>query len=121
MASWLGPKGEQKQKASDGPEVQLLPEEDSETIHIFTVASGHLYERLQKIMVLSALRQTKYAFWSLLIMLHSCMQDRDQCLKWSALRRCLGSSLRILAYLLPWTPTPRNAAARTSLMLQCCF
>ena len=59
MASWLGPKGEQKQKAPDRHETQLLPDDDPETIHIFTVASGHLYERLQKIMVLSALRQTK--------------------------------------------------------------
>ena len=37
----------------------LSPEEDSDTIHIFTVASGHMYERLQKIMVLSVLRHTR--------------------------------------------------------------
>jgi UDP-glucose:glycoprotein glucosyltransferase len=30
-----------------------------ETINIFTVASGHMYERLQKIMMLSVLRRTK--------------------------------------------------------------
>ena len=35
------------------------PEDDPDTIHIFTVASGHMYERLQKIMVLSVLRQTR--------------------------------------------------------------
>ena len=34
-------------------------EDDPHTIHIFTVASGHMYERLQKIMVLSVLRKTK--------------------------------------------------------------
>ena len=38
---------------------QLSPEDDPHTIHIFTVASGHMYERLQKIMVLSVLRNTK--------------------------------------------------------------
>ena len=37
----------------------LSPEEDPDTIHIFTVASGHMYERLQKIMVLSVLRHTR--------------------------------------------------------------
>ena len=30
-----------------------------ETINIFTVASGHMYERLQKIMMLSVLRRTQ--------------------------------------------------------------
>jgi UDP-glucose:glycoprotein glucosyltransferase len=39
--------------------------EDDDTIHVFTVASGHMYERLQKIMVLSALKRTKshLKFW----------------------------------------------------------
>lgn len=38
---------------------------DNETIHVFTVASGHMYERLQKIMILSALKRTKnrLKFW----------------------------------------------------------
>ena len=40
---------------------KLSPEDDPDTIHIFTVASGHMYERLQKIMVLSVLRTTKCA------------------------------------------------------------
>ena len=57
MTSWLGQKG--GQKGAGMGEVQLSPEDDPETIHVFTVASGHLYERLQKIMVLSALSQTK--------------------------------------------------------------
>ena len=34
-------------------------------MHIFSVASGHMYERLQKIMMLSVLRHTsaKVKFW----------------------------------------------------------
>ena len=39
---------------------KLSPEDDPDTIHIFTVASGHMYERLQKIMVLSVLRTTRW-------------------------------------------------------------
>lgn len=37
----------------------------SETIHIFAVASGHLYERLMKIMVLSIIKRTDrpVKFW----------------------------------------------------------
>ncbi|DBA75355.1 TPA: hypothetical protein ACH3X1_010624 [Trebouxia sp. C0004] len=44
---------------------QLSPEEDPDTIHIFSVASGHMYERLQKIMILSVIRTTKnpVKFW----------------------------------------------------------
>lgn len=30
-----------------------------DTINVFTVASGHMYERLQNIMILSVLRHTK--------------------------------------------------------------
>lgn len=39
--------------------------EDNSKIHIFSVASGHLYERFLKIMVLSVLRNTKTPakFW----------------------------------------------------------
>ncbi|KAL4530836.1 hypothetical protein Ndes2526B_g09184 [Nannochloris sp. 'desiccata'] len=38
---------------------------DDDTIHVFTVASGHMYERLQKIMILSAIKRTKnrVKFW----------------------------------------------------------
>eukprot|EP00891_Asterochloris_glomerata_P001730 jgi/Astpho2/1730/e_gw1.00032.131.1_t len=41
------------------------PEDDPETIHIFTVASGHMYERLQKIMILSVMKNTRHRvkFW----------------------------------------------------------
>jgi UDP-glucose:glycoprotein glucosyltransferase len=40
-------------------------DDDDETIHVFTVASGHMYERLQKIMILSAIKRTKnrVKFW----------------------------------------------------------
>lgn len=38
----------------------LSPEDDPDTIHIFSVASGHMYERLQKIMILSVIRNTRY-------------------------------------------------------------
>jgi hypothetical protein len=40
-------------------------EEADDRVHVFTVASGHMYERLQKIMVLSVLRNTKCAALSL--------------------------------------------------------
>ncbi len=38
---------------------------DDDTIHVFTVASGHMYERLQKIMILSATKRSsrKMKFW----------------------------------------------------------
>lgn len=42
-------------------------EEDTETINIFSVASGHLYERLLRIMMVSAMKHTKspVKFWFL--------------------------------------------------------
>ena len=55
VSSWFG-------GSKDGgrqPGTELSPEDDPETIHIFTIASGHMYERLQKIMILSLLRNTK--------------------------------------------------------------
>ena len=41
-----------------GSELAEADAED-ERLHIFTVASGHMYERLQKIMILSVIRNTK--------------------------------------------------------------
>ncbi|EFN52002.1 hypothetical protein CHLNCDRAFT_59065 [Chlorella variabilis] len=40
-------------------------EGERETIHVFTVASGHMYERLQKIMILSVIKRTpaRVKFW----------------------------------------------------------
>jgi UDP-glucose:glycoprotein glucosyltransferase len=32
---------------------------ESNVINVFTVASGHMYERLQKIMILSVIKNTK--------------------------------------------------------------
>jgi len=32
---------------------------ESDVINVFTVASGHMYERLQKIMILSVINNTK--------------------------------------------------------------
>lgn len=32
---------------------------EGDVVNIFTIASGHMYERLQKIMILSVLRHTK--------------------------------------------------------------
>ena len=43
----------------------MSPEDDQDTIHIFSVASGHMYERLQKIMILSVIRNTRYLHSSL--------------------------------------------------------
>ena len=54
MSSWLG-KSSVVQMAAGA---NLTAEEDPECIHIFTVASGLMYERLQKIMVMSVLRST---------------------------------------------------------------
>lgn len=34
--------------------------EGKEPLNIFTIASGHMYERLQKIMILSVIKNTKY-------------------------------------------------------------
>ncbi|XP_053954514.1 UDP-glucose:glycoprotein glucosyltransferase [Anastrepha ludens] len=53
-----------------GPTVSTNSEngaDDSETINIFSVASGHLYERLMRIMMLSVLKHTKspVKFWFL--------------------------------------------------------
>jgi len=44
---------------------QLREHNTSEVVNIFTVASGHMYERLQKIMILSVLRHTTspVKFW----------------------------------------------------------
>lgn len=36
-------------------------EHKDEPLNIFTIASGHMYERLQKIMILSVIKNTKYA------------------------------------------------------------
>lgn len=35
---------------------------EDERVHVFTIASGHMYERLQKIMILSVIRSTKCAY-----------------------------------------------------------
>ena len=50
---------------------------DNETIHVFTVASGHMYERLQKIMILSALKRTKnkLKFWFIKNYMSPAMKD----------------------------------------------
>lgn len=55
VSSWLSPGGKSRGEGAGG----LSAEDDPECIHIFTVASGHMYERLQKIMILSVLRTTK--------------------------------------------------------------
>jgi hypothetical protein len=55
MSSWLGKPPARLVAAG----TNLTAEEDPECVHIFTVASGLMYERLQKIMVLSVLRNTK--------------------------------------------------------------
>jgi hypothetical protein len=45
--------------------VAVTSPKSNETIHIFAVASGHLYERLMKIMVLSIIKRTDrpVKFW----------------------------------------------------------
>ncbi|KAK9830935.1 hypothetical protein WJX81_007880 [Elliptochloris bilobata] len=67
MTSWLAPgqaaAGVQADGGTGPP--RLSAEEDPDAVHIFTIASGHMYERLQKIMILSVLRNTKSRtkFW----------------------------------------------------------
>ena len=45
--------------------VDMVPSVEGDVINIFSIASGHMYERLQKIMMLSVLRNTKQRvkFW----------------------------------------------------------
>lgn len=64
VSSWLAPSGAASARSGGGQAAGsdvISAEEDPNAIHIFTVASGHMYERLQKIMVLSVLRTTKCA------------------------------------------------------------
>ena len=44
-----------------------MPKPEVETINIFSLASGHMYERLMRIMMLSVVRKTntKVKFWIL--------------------------------------------------------
>ena len=62
VASWLAPGQQQSVLAPGAPTTpRLSAEDDPDAVHIFTIASGHMYERLQKIMILSVLRNTKCA------------------------------------------------------------
>ena len=65
VASWLATgqaAGAGQAEGTAGPP-RLSAEEDPDAVHIFTIASGHMYERLQKIMILSVLRNTKCAYF----------------------------------------------------------
>jgi hypothetical protein len=73
LSSWLAPQSGKGQQQSSGK--KLSAEEDPDCIHIFTVASGLMYERLQKIMILSVLRTTKCAPPPLCPLLISCFGD----------------------------------------------
>lgn len=59
MSGWFGGSKGSGVAAAKGEGGKLSPENDPDTIHIFTIASGHMYERLQKIMILSLIRNTK--------------------------------------------------------------
>ena len=54
-------------KTKDGKEQTLEEKEEDETINIFSVATGHMYERLMRIMMMSVLKHTKspVKFWVL--------------------------------------------------------
>ena len=58
------PKDDDESTASSSNELSTT-DEDSDTIHIFSLASGHLYERFLKIMMLSVIQHTtaKVKFW----------------------------------------------------------
>jgi len=66
MGSMFG--GPEKKKKTKSLELSALPEgKDHDTIHVFSLASGHLYERFLKIMMLSVIKNTKapVKFWLL--------------------------------------------------------
>lgn len=73
VKSWFGSNKETK---ASGKSVvnKLSPEDDPDTIHIFTIASGHMYERLQKIMILSLIRNTKSVTLFPLSKLSACLK-----------------------------------------------
>lgn len=52
-----GKEAESLLPAADAPVV--FKKKKYDTINVFTVASGHMYERLQKIMILSVIKNTK--------------------------------------------------------------
>ena len=82
VSSWLVPSSSSSSSAARtggggwAAGSNLSAEDDPEAIHIFTVASGHMYERLQKIMVLSVLRTTKCAPSA---PLHGLLANPDPC------------------------------------------
>ncbi|KAI3430615.1 hypothetical protein D9Q98_005207 [Chlorella vulgaris] len=72
VASWAGSSGGADAvggvpatQAEGGVQGAGQEELERETIHVFTVASGHMYERLQKIMFLSVVKRTpaRVKFW----------------------------------------------------------
>lgn len=48
-----------KKTGSASKKKGALAAKNSNVINVFTVASGHMYERLQKIMILSVIKNTK--------------------------------------------------------------
>ena len=49
----------------DESELEVVQNDDNETVHVFSLATGHAYERLLKIMMLSVTKRTKspVKFW----------------------------------------------------------
>lgn len=77
VASWLAP-GQAPgagQAVGTAGAPRLSAEDDPDAVHIFTIASGHMYERLQKIMILSVLRNTKCARHLPFVLFHLCIQN----------------------------------------------
>jgi hypothetical protein len=54
-----GKEAESLLPAADASVPGKAVKKDYGTINVFTVASGHMYERLQKIMILSVIKNTK--------------------------------------------------------------
>jgi UDP-glucose:glycoprotein glucosyltransferase len=63
LKGWFGA-GEKK---ADDAAAAVVPEPSNETIHVFSIASGHLYERFLSIMMYTTVRSTKspVKFWFL--------------------------------------------------------
>lgn len=104
MLSLLGKKGAKPAKSENASAVAIVPKSvvnrgrTGETIHVFSLASGHLYERFLKIMMSSVLKRTKnpVTFWLLENFLSP---DFKQAVP--ALREQLGMDIRLVTYKWP--------------------
>ncbi|TMW66272.1 hypothetical protein Poli38472_004037 [Pythium oligandrum] len=104
MLSMFGKKGATKQQEQAANDSAVVPTTGAnagrtgETIHVFSLASGHLYERFVKIMMLSVLKRTKnpVTFWLLENFLSPDFKHSIP-----ALREKFGMDIRLVTYKWP--------------------